>query len=272
MTAAEHAYATKVAPAADSVIASDKAGLASAQSAMETAKQQMALAEITSPINGTVISVTAVAGTNAGSGYVIQVQTDVLQVTADFTETDLPSLAVGQPASVTIKAVNATVDAVVSSIAPMATSTSTGSVVTYPVTITLQNPPDSVRVGMSAQVAVTTASATGVLSIPSVALRGTARGYSVEVLDETGQPQVVAVTVGLIANGAAEIKTGLSEGERVVTGTVSARQGATTTGGAAGIGIPGVGGAGGFGAGGFGGGTGGAGGAGGRGGGTRTTP
>ena len=64
-------------------------------------------------------------------------------MTADFTETDLPSLAVGQPASVTIKAVNATVDAVVSSIAPMATSTSTGSVVTYPVTITLQNPPDS---------------------------------------------------------------------------------------------------------------------------------
>jgi macrolide-specific efflux system membrane fusion protein len=76
-----------------------------------------------------------------------------------------------------------------------------------------------------------------VIAVPSVALRGTSGNYAVLVLDPSGQPQPVSVTVGLVSNGLAEIQGGLTEGERVVTGTVAARQGTTTTGG--GIAIPG---------------------------------
>jgi macrolide-specific efflux system membrane fusion protein len=131
-------------------------------------------------------------------------------------------------------------------------------VVTYAVTISLTSPPASVRVGMSAQASVTTAQAADVLTIPSVALRGISGNYSALVLDDSGVPQTVPVTVGLVSNGLAEIQSGLAQGERVVTGTVSARQGTTpTTGG--GLALPG--GAGGLGGGAFGG----AGGAGGRG-------
>ena len=121
---------------------------------------------------------------------------------------------------------------------------------TYAVTIALIDPPANVRVGMSAQASVTTAQAADVLTVPSVALRGANGNYSVQVLDASGQPQTVAVTVGLVSNGLAEIQSGLTEGERVVTGTVSARQGTTTTGGGigGGIAIPGgIGGGGGFG-------------------------
>jgi hypothetical protein len=102
---------------------------------------------------------------------------------------------------------------------------------------------------------VATQQATNVLTVPSAALRGAAGNYSVQVVDEAGGVTTVAVTVGLIASGSAEIQNGLAEGERVVIGTTAARQGTTTTGGAGTvIGLPGGLGGGGFGGAGTGGG------------------
>jgi hypothetical protein len=61
-----------------------------------------------------------------------------------------------------------------------------------------------------------------------------------------GTPTARDVTVGLVTSTAAEIKSGLQEGEVVVTGTRSAQQQATNNGGgfggAGGIAIPGGGG------------------------------
>ncbi len=97
---------------------------------------------------------------------------------------------------------------------------------------------------MSAELAVTTASATNVLAVPAIAL-GTAidGSYTVRVLDSSGQPQSVAVEVGLISTSLAEIKSGLAEGTAVVTGTASDRtsSGTTTT-----TRLPGLDGGGGF--------------------------
>ena len=58
------------------------------------------------------------------------------------------------------------------------------------------------------------------------------------------------VQVGLVTTSLAEVKSGITEGETVSIGTVSARTSTTTTGG--GVAIPGVGGGGGGGGGGFG--------------------
>ena len=251
VTAAKHGYDTKVAPATASQIATDQAAVATAQNTLDTAQKTLDMAQITSPVAGTVVAVNIAASSIAPSGYAITVQSSDLQVIADFTESDLPSLALKQTATVTVTAAGATVQGTVRLIAPQAVSGTTGGVVTYAVTIALIDPPANVRVGMSAQASVTTAQAADVLTIPSVALRGANGNYSVQVLDASGQPQTVAVTVGLVSNGLAEIQSGLTEGERVVTGTVSARQGTTTTGGGfggGGIAIPGgIGGGGGFG-------------------------
>ena len=51
------------------------------------------------------------------------------------------------------------------------------------------------------------------------------------MLDANGQVQLRPVTVGLTTSTLAEIKSGLSEGDQVVTGTATARQNTTTTGG-----------------------------------------
>ena len=111
-------------------------------------------------------------------------------------------------------------------------------------TVALADVPATVRSGMSADVTITIDSATGVLTVPAAALRGTNGNYSVLVLDASGAPQAQAVEVGLVTNTSAEIKSGLAEGTEVVTGTATAQTNATTTGGfgGGGVAIPGGGG------------------------------
>ncbi len=262
VTAAQHAYTTKVGAATDAVIAADRVAVATAESAVETAQATVDAAQIATPVDGTVVAVNIVVGALAPSGYAIEVQDATLQATASFTETDIDSIQVGQAAVVTMTALKTNADATVSSIAVQPTSTSTGGVVTYGVTVALTNPPASVRVGMSAQVSVITAQASNVLYVPISALRGRAGSYTVQVLDTSGQVQTVAVTIGLVTSTTAEVQSGLSEGDQVVTGSTATRTGTTTTGGGAGLGIPGLGGGGFGGAGGGGRGGGGSGGGG----------
>jgi len=126
----------------------------------------------------------------------------------------------------------------VSAISPV--TSGTGSVVSYPVTVTLAEAPAKARSGMTADVTITIASATNVLTVPAAALRGSAGDYRVLTLGADGQPAPVAVEVGLVTNTTAEIKSGLSEGTAVVTGTAAARNATTTTGnGFGGVGVPG---------------------------------
>jgi len=172
-----------------------------------------------------------------------------MQVTASFAESDIGKLKVGQATAVTVAAAGATpIDGTVSQITPTASSSSGGSsVVTYAVRITLPDAPATVLSGMTSSVAVTTAEATNVIAVPAIALVGSAGSYGVRVIAADGTSQVTSVEVGLVTTSLAEIKSGLTDGETVSIGTVSARTSSTTSTGG-GVAIPGVGGgAGGFG-------------------------
>jgi multidrug efflux pump subunit AcrA (membrane-fusion protein) len=104
---------------------------------------------------------------------------------------------------------------------------------------------------MSATVTVTTASVDNVLRVPATALQGSANtGYSVLVMPGNGSTSSVSVTVGLVTTSMAEIKSGLTLGETVVTGTTASRTGTTTTGGG-GVNVNSLTGGGGFPGGGF---------------------
>jgi membrane fusion protein, macrolide-specific efflux system len=188
----------------------------------------IARAMIVAPADGTVSAVTAVAGADITGGPAITLVSGPLQATADFTESDLPSLKIDQPASVTVDAVGASVPGKVVGIAPSGAS-SQGSVVTYAVTIELTGAPEAARPGMSAKASVTIAEASNVLAVPAVALNGSALGYTVLVVGQDGATQSRDVTVGLVTSTQAEIKTGLQPGEAVVIGTTASQT--TTTGG-----------------------------------------
>jgi multidrug efflux pump subunit AcrA (membrane-fusion protein) len=115
------------------------------------------------------------------------------------------------------------------------------------VTVALAQPPATLRAGMTADVTITTAAATGVLAVPAAALRGGNDNYTVLVMTGTAAPEARPVTVGLITSSLVEIKSGLTAGDVVVTGTSSTQRTTTGTGGGGGgLTVPG-GGGGGFG-------------------------
>lgn len=220
-----------------------KSQIASSRQTRDDLLTQIKLATLTAPIDGVVTTVNLVKGLDAPSGDAIVIDSATFEVTADVVESDLAAMAVGQTATVTISAVGADVTGTVTAIAPTTTGSTSGGVVSYPVTVSLTGVPDTVRAGMTADVTITIDSATNVLTVPAASLRGTTGDYTVLVLGADGTPTAKPVQVGLVTNTTAEIKSGLTAGEAVVTGVANAQTGttSTTTGGfgGGGLGIPG---------------------------------
>ncbi len=205
---------------------------AQAHTSYADARERARQLRLTSPIDGVVTAVAIQPGLDAPSGDAVTIASSAYEVTADAVESDIGSITVGQPAAITIGATNQDLTGKVASISPVAATASNG-IVSYAVTITLDSTPKDLRDGMSADVSITTASAPGVLTIPSAALRGANGTYRVSILDPaTGTPTQRDVTVGLVTNTLAEITGGLSEGETVITGTTADLQSTSTNGGA----------------------------------------
>jgi macrolide-specific efflux system membrane fusion protein len=230
-----------------------KIGLANATNQVTSARRDVTAiqtklrhASLLAPVAGIVTEMNVGAGADAPTGVAIVVATSTFTITTDVVERDVAHIEVGQKATVTITALDQQVGGTVSAISPVASSDSTsGGVVSFPVTIELTGAPANARSGMSADVTVTTASATGVITVPSAALRGNAGNYSVLTLATDGSTTPTPVEVGLVTNTLAEIKSGLAEGTEVVTGTAAALAGTSNGNGLAGggIAIPGGGGA-----------------------------
>ena len=229
LDSARTSYTTKTAPASAQQIAADEASLASAQASLASAQQTLERATLRSPADGTISQVNIEPGVAAPSGYAIVVQSRALEVSALFAESDVPSLAAGQAASISVPATGDQLSAPVTRITPVASTAAGSSVVSYQVIVDLESSPAGVRPGMSADVTVTTAAAADVLAVPAIALQGTAGGYTVRVLAADGSVQTRSVDVGLVTSSMAEVRTGLAEGERVIIGTRSQRTGGSTT-------------------------------------------
>jgi macrolide-specific efflux system membrane fusion protein len=206
-------------------------------------RAKLALASLTSPVDGLVTTVSITAGADAPSGTAVQIAADPLEVTTSVVESDIASITVGQTASVTVAALGgATLDGTVASIAPSGSASGNQGVVSFAVAITLTNAPAGLRPGMSADVTITTATAPGVLAIPARALAGSLGAYRVRVLGTDGTITSHDVTVGLITSSLVEIKSGLQAGDRVITGTSSSQTTTNRTqtfGGGGGLGGPG---------------------------------
>jgi len=126
------------------------------------------------------------------------------------------------------------------SIAPLNNaSTGSGSVQSYTVLFGLDQNPDGVKPGMTAQVSVTTAEARSVLSLPATALtqRGPFYTVTLKPKKEGSEGKQVRVDVGLQGDSRVEIRSGIKAGDEVVLRTTTS---SSSTGFPAG-GIPGAG-------------------------------
>jgi RND family efflux transporter MFP subunit len=210
--------------------------LYSAQSADAKAKADLAdlqelraYATIVAPADGIITTVSVAAGTDAPTGPAIEMISAKLQVVTNVVESDVAAIKVGQQATVTVAALDASLRGTVVSIDPVGTGSGSNGVVEFAVTVSLDAPPVGLRPGMSADISIVAASASNVLSIPSRALAGNAGAYTVRVVAADGSVATRTVEVGLVTSSLAEIKSGLQAGELVVTGTSSTQNQATTT-------------------------------------------
>lgn len=192
---------------------------ARADSDLAALQAARAYATLVAPIAGVVVDVAIRAGEDASAGAAITIASQTLVVATSVVEADIASIQVGQAATVSVDAVDAVLDGTVTAIAPAATSSGNSGVVSFAVTVALDSAPAGLRPGMSADVTIVTATASGVLAVPSRALSGSGGNYTVRVVAQDGSVEIRSVRVGLVTSSLAEITSGLDAGEAVVTGT-----------------------------------------------------
>lgn len=198
---------------------------------------------LVAPIDGTVTNVAISPGADAPSGAAITILSADRQVVTSVVESDVASIKTGQSATVDVAAIDASLVGTVTGIDPVGSGSGQNGVVAFAVEVSLDAPPAGLRPGMSADITIVAASAQDVLSIPSRALSGSGRNYTVRVVAADGTVSTKPVQVGLVTSSLTEITSGLQAGDVVVTGTSSDQNGTTNFGGNGGPGfIPGGGG------------------------------
>ena len=154
------------------------------QASLSTTRYDLTQITITSPFDGIIVrrnieeGETAVVGTmnNAGSNLLTIADMSVLEAEVEVDETDIPTVALGQAAKVTIDAVpDRTFRGRVTEIgnSPIQTGTAAGGqrqATTFKVVITIEEEVPDVRPGFTCTAEITTATRSNVVSVPIQAL------------------------------------------------------------------------------------------------------
>ncbi|MFN4126506.1 efflux RND transporter periplasmic adaptor subunit [Pannonibacter indicus] len=225
-----------------------------AQVAVETAKANLGYTRITAPMDGTVLAIVnqqgqTVNATQSAPTIIIMGQLDVMTVRAEISEADVVKVKPGaevyfnvlgapdtkyqahlesiEPAPESI-----TSDSSVSGSSTSSSSSSTSTeAIYYNGIFNVPNPDGLLRTYMTAEVTIVLGKAENVPVIPATALgaRNADGSYNVQVMGGTGTIETRRVKTGLNDKINVEIKSGLSEGDRVVTGTLDASAARTFT-------------------------------------------
>jgi HlyD family secretion protein len=177
----------------------------------------------------------AVIGTMNNAGTVLMTIADmsVVEAVMEVDETDVPSVKVGQRASITIDAYpNKTFPGLVTEVASSpikrnGVAASTTEAVNFEVKIQIQNPPVGVRPGFSASADIITGTRPKALAIPIQALvvrekPGSTPGKPVDeegiFAIQNGAVKFQPVRTGLSGDSSIELVSGAKDGEQIVTG------------------------------------------------------
>lgn len=227
---------------------SSEVALNNAQNSLNTAKASLSSAwlsyqqtstVITAPIAGTISAMTVSEGsaitgttstTNGASsqtlGSVILPNAS-LQATVNLTEIDVTKVKAGDKATLTMDAFkDKTFTGKVLSINTNG-SVSNG-VTTYPTVIEFDSPIEGALANMGVNATIITSVKDNVVLVPTAAVI-TANGISTVRVMRNGAPQEVNVEIGDSNDTQTEIKSGIKEGDEVVTGTSGGNTGTGTT-------------------------------------------
>ncbi len=189
----------------------------SAKLTEEKAKAELEKAKVgvTADFNGIVSNVAAVQGQTVVEGaelFTIQ-NADALKVSLAVSKYDIEKLEIGQKADITINGKSYTGE--VSNISKVASTNNAGAVV-IDTDIHINNPDDSIVLGVEAKVSVKTAEEKNVLLVPIAAVNYASDGVFCYVA-ENGVLARKEVETGISSDEYVQILSGLSEGDIVVT-------------------------------------------------------
>ncbi|HVV15064.1 MAG TPA: efflux RND transporter periplasmic adaptor subunit [Candidatus Paceibacterota bacterium] len=213
----------------------DALDLRSEMLSLQQKKDALADTYVRAPFDGIVSKVNVSVGDTVGSGTAIATVISKTQVaTLSLNEVDAAKVQVGNKATLTFDAIDGlTLTGTVASID--AAGTVSQGVVSYALEIAFDAQDPRIKAGMTVNASIQTSVKSDVLIVPSSAVKTVGGASYVQVFDpplaETGgaagvasktAPRQVAVETGLSDDTNVEIVSGLSEGEQVVTRTISA--------------------------------------------------
>ncbi|MCC7257910.1 MAG: efflux RND transporter periplasmic adaptor subunit [Gammaproteobacteria bacterium] len=206
----------------DAAIALDaaRARLEKARRDVAVVRTDLAYAVIRSPITGTVASVTTQEGETVQASFntptfATIIEDGALELIAMVDETDIGTVAVGNPVGFTVEAYPALEFAgTVARIAPKGTIIS--GVVNFEVMVRIDSPAEVLKPDMTANVSIRTAEREA-LVVPNAAVQRDGSERFVWV-DDDGGLQRRAVTVGTRDANFTEIRQGIGPGDRVLVG------------------------------------------------------
>lgn len=201
-----------------SSVASAKASLLQANQKLQTAKDNLANAELLAPISGTVGTISLTAGNSASSGSItIQGQGDAV-VTIEVPLKVRGTLAIGQAVQVAPAGSTKALNGKVTNISLIETSGTAGDSPTYTTTVGVPDSDGLLASGSKASVTVPVKSVAGVVTVPVSAVTPTGTGTAtVQVLTSgSDTPKTTEVKTGAVGGGRVEITEGLTVGQVVV--------------------------------------------------------
>lgn len=211
--------------------------VAQSQEQVNQAQTNLGYATITSPIDGVVISKSVEEGQTVAASFstpeLFTIAKDLtnMRVIAAVDEADIGDVKTGERVSFTVDAYpDDTFAGTVTQVRQKATTTN--NVVTYEVVISASNADLKLKPGLTANVTIYTQERTGVLSVPSKALRFTptketiGKQYTIQDITNaknkvwTLEGNVVKahrVSIGMTDGNHTEVLSGIAKGKKVIT-------------------------------------------------------
>lgn len=254
---AERQVADQAVAAAQLSVKASEVNVDSAKADYELQKETAAKRTVTAPIDGTITTLninngdqygsssTSAAGSSSSSSSSLSSSSSSsssssaamviddlssLKVSIDVNEVDSSSVKAGQKVSMTFDAIDGlTLTGKVEQISTVGTNSS--GVVTYPATISFDSVDSRVKQEMSVTATITTDVKQDVLMVANSAVKAASSTDDSKyvLLMKDGTPTKQTVTVGSSNDSYTEITEGLSEGDVVVTQTLTASSTATTS-------------------------------------------
>ena len=184
---------------------------------VEIAEKDLAAATLRAPFDGVVLEVRAIPGEmiSSGTGVILLADPSAAEVRTTVIEEDLPLVQIGQAVELFFDALpDAAVPGRVARIVPRRVHGEDRPL--YHVYVTMDELPEGVVAGMTADASIITAQRVDVLRLPRALVRARSDGTAQVKVWVNGQVESRTVQVGLRGDVYVEISDGLHEGERVV--------------------------------------------------------